>query len=109
MAPKFNIRSNDIPLLSRALQSLEQAPDSWFGPVDDPALIPEMKNAARGLPAKLKFHTLQLSDFDLLALQQACAYQCLTASLSKREADILENYENQFLALLSVGNPDMLR
>lgn len=109
MAPKFNIRSNDIPLLSRALQSLEQAPDSWFGPVDDPALIPEMKNAARGLPAKLKFHTLQLSDFDLLALQQACAYQCLTASLSKREADILESYENQFFVLLSAGNPDMLR
>lgn len=109
MAPKFNIRPNDIPLLSRALQSLEKAPDSWFGPVDDPTLIPEMKNAARGLPTKLNFHTLQLSDFDLLALQQACAYQCLTASLSKREADILEKYENQFLALLSVGNPDMLR
>nr|DAU49821.1 MAG TPA: hypothetical protein [Caudoviricetes sp.] len=50
-----------------------------------------------------------MSDFDLLALQQACAYQCLTASLSKREADILESYENQFFVLLSAGNPDMLR
>lgn len=109
MVPKLQIRSQDIPLLIRALQSLERAPDSWFGPVDDPALIPEMKNAARGLPAKLKFHTLQLSDFDLLALQQACAYQCLTASLSKAEAALLERYENQFFALLSAGNPDMLR
>lgn len=99
MVPKLQIRSQDFPVLVRALQSLEQAPDSWFGPVDDPALIPEMKNAARGLPAKLKFHTLQ----------QACAYQCLTASLSKREADILESYENQFFVLLSAGNPDMLR
>ena len=109
MVPKLQIPSQDFPVLVRALQSLERAPDSWFGPIDDPALIPEMKNAARGLPAKLKFHPLQLSDFDLLALQQACAYQCLTASLSKREANILESYENQFFVLLSAGNPNMLR
>lgn len=109
MAPRLQIRSQDIPLLIRALQSLEKAPDSWFGPVDDPALIPELKNTARGLPAQLKLQTLQFSNLDLLALQQACAYQCLTASLSKAEAALLERYENQFFALLSAGNPGMFQ
>lgn len=109
MDPKFNIRPKDIPLLSHALQSLEKAPDSWFGPVDDPTLIPEMKNAARGLPAKLKFHTFQLSDLELLALQQACAYLYLTASPSKQESALLESYSEQFSALLALGNPDMFQ
>lgn len=54
MASQFHIRTKDIPLLVRALQSLETVPDSWFGPVDDPSLISEMKNAARALPAKLQ-------------------------------------------------------
>lgn len=46
--PGFNIRPQDIPLLIRALQSLESVPVGWFGPVDDPDLITEMK---RTLPA----------------------------------------------------------
>lgn len=107
--PGFNIRPQDIPLLIRALQSLESAPASWFGPVDDPDLISEMKNAARALPAKLQFKTLRFSDLDLLALQQACTYQCCTASLSKQEYRILESYSNQFAALLAAGSLGMLQ
>ena len=109
MAPRLQIRSQDIPLLIRALQSLEKAPNSWFGPVDDPALIPELKNTARGLPAQLKLQTLQFSDLDLLALQQACAYQCLTANPSKQDYKLLEDYNNQFSVLLAAGNLDTFR
>ena len=107
--PGFNIRPQDIPLLIRALQSLETVPDTWFGSVDDPSLISEMKNAARALPAKLQFKTLHFSDLDLLALQQACTYQCCTVSLSKQEYRILESYSNQFAALLAAGNLGMLQ
>lgn len=107
--PGFNIRPQDIPLLIRALQSLESVPAGWFGPVDDPDLISEMKNAARALPAKLRFKTLRFSNLDLLALQQACTYQCCAASLSKQEYRILESYSNQFAALLAAGNLGMLQ
>ena len=72
MASQFQIRTKDIPLLVRALQSLETVPDTWFGSVDDPSLISEMKNAARALPVKLRLKNLQLSSLDVLALQQAC-------------------------------------
>lgn len=109
MDSQIHIRAQDVPLLIHALQSLEKAPDPWFGPVDDPTVIPEMKNAARALPAKLQLKTLQFSDYDLLALQQACAYQCLTASLSKQDYNLLENYSNQFFALLAASNPGMLQ
>ena len=109
MASQFHIRTKDIPLLVRALQSLETVPDSWFGPVDDPSLISAMKNAACALPAKLQFKTLRFSNLDLLALQQACTYQCCTASLSKQEYRILESYSNQFAALLAAGNLGMLQ
>lgn len=109
MAPQFHIRSQDIPLLIRALQSLEQAPDSWFGPVDDPTLISDIKNAARALPVALKLKTLRLSALDLLALQQACAYQCLTANPSKQDYKLLEDYNNQFSVLLAAGNLDTFR
>ena len=106
--PGFNIRPQDIPLLIRALQSLESVPAAWFG-VDDPDLISEMKNAARALPAKLQLKILRLSDLDLLALQQTCTYQCCTASLSNQDYRILEGYSNQFAALLAAGNLGMLQ
>lgn len=109
MSPNFKIRPQDIPLLIRALQSLEQAPASWFGPVGDPTLVPAMKNAAHGLPAKLQLHTLQLSDIDVLTLQQACAYQCLDCHPSKQDQTLLEGYFDQFSALLAMGNPDMFQ
>lgn len=109
MASQFHIRSQDIPLLIRALQSLESVPDSWFGPVDDPSLISEMKNAARILPSKLRLKTLQFSNLDVLALQQACAYQCLEVSLSKKDFRLFEDYSNQFAALLAAGNLGMLQ
>ena len=109
MASQFHIRTKDIPLLVRALQSLETVPDSWFGPVDDPSLISEMKNAARALPAKLQLKTLQFSNLDVLALQQACCYQCLEMDLSKQDYRLLEDYSNQFAALLAAGNLGMLQ
>lgn len=107
--PGFNIRPQDIPLLIRALQSLESAPASWFGPVDDPDLISEMKNAARALPAKLQLKTLRFSDLDLLALQQACCYQCIAVDLSKKDYRLFEHYADQFAALLAAGNLGMLQ
>lgn len=109
MAPQFHIRSQDVPLLTRALQSLDGVPESWFGPVDDPSLISEMKNSARALPVKLQLKTLQLSSLDVLALQQACCYQCLEGKLPKREHTLLEDYSNQFAALLAAGNLGMLQ
>ena len=107
--PGFNIRPQDIPLLIRALQSLETVPDTWFGSVDDPSLISEMKNAARALPVKLRLKTLQLSSLDVLALQQACCYQCLECKLSRQDYKLLEDYSNQFAALLASGNLGMLQ
>ena len=104
MASQFQIRTKDIPLLVRALQSLETVPDTWFGSVDDPSLISEMKNAARALPVKLRLKTLQLSSLDVLALQQACCYQ-----LSRQDYKLLEDYSNQFAALLASGNLGMLQ
>lgn len=106
MASPFHIRSKDIPLLIRALQSLEPVPASWFGPVDDSSLISDMKNAARALPSKLQLKTLQLSSLDVLALQQACCYQCLECQLSKQDHKLLEDYSNQFAALLTAHNLD---
>ena len=105
MASQFQIRTKDIPLLVRALQSLETVPDTWFGSVDDPSLISEMKNAARALPVK----SLQLSSLDVLALQQACCYQCLECKLSRQDYKLLEDYSNQFAALLASGNLGMLQ
>ena len=102
MASQFQIRTKDIPLLVRALQSLETVPDTWFGSVDDPSLISEMKNAARALPVKLRLKTLQLSILDVLALQQACCYQCLECKLSRQDYKLLEDYSNQFAALLVI-------
>ena len=107
MASQFQIRTKDIPLLVRALQSLETVPDTWFGSVDDPSLISEMKNAARALPVKLRLKTLQLSSLDVLALQQACCYQRL--ELSRQDYKLLEDYSNQFAALLASGNLGMLQ
>ncbi len=92
-----------------ALQSLETVPDTWFGSVDDPSLISEMKNAARALPVKLRLKTLQLSSLDVLALQQACCYQCLECKLSRQDYKLLEDYSNQFAALLASGNLGMLQ
>ena len=109
MAQQFHIRAKDIPVLIRALQSLESVPAAWFGPVNDPSLIPDMKNAARALPAKLQLKTLQLSSLDVLALQQACSYQCLEVALSKQEYKLLEDYSNQFAALLAAGNLGILQ
>ncbi len=109
MASQFQIRTKDIPLLVRALQSLETVPDTWFGSVDDPSLISEMKNAARALPVKLRLKTLQLSSLDVLALQQACCYQCLECQLSRQDYKLLEDYSNQFAALLASGNLGMLQ
>lgn len=109
MASQFHIRAKDIPLLVRALQSLETVPDAWFGPVDDPSLVSEMKNAARVLPTKLQLKTLQLSSLDVLALQQACCYQCLECKLSKQDYRLLEDYSNQFAALLAADNLGMLQ
>ena len=103
MASQFQIRTKDIPLLVRALQSLETVPDTWFGSVDDPSLLSEMKNAARALPVKLRLKTLQLSSLDVLALQQACCYQCLECKLSRQDYKLLEDYSNQFAALLASG------
>ena len=100
MASQFHIRTKDIPLLVRALQSLETVPDSWFGPVDDPSLISAMKNAACALPAKLQLKTLQLSNLDVLALE---------IDLSKQDYRLLEDYSNQFAALLAAGNLGMLQ
>ena len=109
MASQFQIRTKDIPLLVRALQSLETVPDTWFGSVDDPSLISEMKNAARALPVKLRLKTLQLSSLDVLALQQACCYQWLECKLSRQDYKLLEDYSNQFAALLASGNLGMLQ
>ena len=109
MASQFQIRTKDIPLLVRALQSLETVPDTWLGSVDDPSLISEMKNAARALPVKLRLKTLQLSSLDVLALQQACCYQCLECKLSRQDYKLLEDYSNQFAALLASGNLGMLQ
>ena len=39
MASQFQIRTKDIPLLVRELQSLETVPDTWFGSLDDPSFI----------------------------------------------------------------------
>ena len=74
MASQFQIRTKDIPLLVRALQSLETVPDTWFGSVDDPSLISEMKNAARALPVKLRLKTLQLSSL-LLSVFRVQAFK----------------------------------
>lgn len=71
--------------------------------------ISEMKNAARALPVKLRLKTLQLSSLDVLALQQACCYQCLECKLSRQDYKLLEDYSNQFAALLASGNLGMLQ
>ena len=108
MASQFQIRTKDIPLLVRALQSLETVPDTWFGSVDDPSLISEMKNAARGVRVIVRLKTLQVSWVDVVAVLQACWYQCFEWKLSRQDYKLLEDYSNQFAALLASGNLGML-
>ena len=88
---KFNVRPKDISLLTRALQSLESAPDSWFEYMS-PADIQLVKNAARGFPAKIRFHLPNISYAEFFAFNVSCDYLLETRKLSSREQDILEHY-----------------
>ncbi len=88
---KFNIRPKDIPLLTRALQSLASAPDSWFDdmPSSDIALV---RNDARGFPVKIHFHLPNITYTEFFALNLACDYLLETGKLTSRERSILQHY-----------------
>lgn len=96
---KFNVRPKDIPLLTRALQSLESAPDSWFEDMS-PADIQLVKNAARGFPAKIRFHLPNISYAEFFAFNASCDYLLETGRLSSREQDILEHYSDMSCSIL---------
>lgn len=96
---KFNIRPQDISLLTRALQSLEKAPNSWFEDMPS-ADIQLVKNAARGFPTKIRFHLPNISYAEFFAFNAACDYFLETGKFSSHEQGILEYYSEMSGSIL---------
>ena len=59
-----------------------------------PADIQLVKNAARGFPAKIRFHLPNISYAEFFAFNVSCDYLLETGKLSSREQDILEHYSD---------------
>lgn len=102
----MNIRPSDIDLLSRVFQVFDSAPVAFFENVP-PDRIAQLKNAARGLPVKLRFGSGSSTSIETLAFGFACNYALSRKDFSRQEKDTICAYRDALQSELLLNHPDM--
>lgn len=102
----MNIRPSDIDLLSRVFQVFDSAPAAFFENVPSDR-IAQLKNAARGLPVKLRFGAGSSTSIETLAFGFACNYALSIKDFSRQEKDTICAYRNALQSELLLRHPDM--
>lgn len=102
----MNICPSDFDLLSRVFRVFDSAPDSYFENVPS-GRISQLKNAARGLPVKLRFGATSSTSIETLAFGFACNYALSRKDFSRQEKDTICAYRNDLQSELLRDHPDM--